>query len=359
MGLTLLWLGKCWQREAGIRRRTLRLWILLLAVLLPPQVAGARAGSSLVVLVASDPSGPITKSLERDLEGLGLGVLVLSATPENSAGRASLERTARSFGAIAAVRLVPEGDGIEVWVVDRVTNKTVIRQLAATDGSLSAPDEIALGVIELLRASLMELHVPGAPSGEVAASATVRKLSFTKPVPPGTPYFSLGGAAAVDLGLRSVGPSLHALWTAWASLGGCFGMRAFASLPIAPERAGFAEGDVEVNATLAGIGPTCSLSGPHTRLLPRVGLGLVAARLHTEGRASAGFRSNSERVWLGGGYALLGVGLKLTSQVRLNLDLTAIALLTPAVITADERSVGTWGAPGGLASLGVEVLVGE
>lgn len=358
MGLTQLLLGKRSQR-AGTSRRALTLGVLLLAALLPPRMASARSGSSLVVLVASDPAGPIAKALERDLQGLGLGVLVLSATPENSAGRASLERTARSLGAIAAVRLVPEGDGTEVWVVDRVTNKTVIRELAPTDGSLAAPDEIALGVIELLRASLMELHVPGAPAGEVAPSVSVRKLSLVTAAPRRAPYFSLSGGAAVDLGLRSLGPSLHAFSAAWARLDGCFGLRAFASVPISPERASFAEGNVEMAATLAGFGPTCSFSGPNALLIPRVGLGLVAARLHTEGRASAGFRNNSERVWLGGGYALLGVGLKLVDQVRLNLDLTAIALLTPAVITANERSVGAWGAPGGLASLGLEVLVGQ
>jgi hypothetical protein len=66
--------------------------------------------------------------------------------------------------------------------------------------------------------------------------------------------------------------------------------------------------------------------------------------------------SNHEAVWLGGGYGLLGLGLRISSDVRLNLDAMGVLLPAPAVIVVGRREIGTWGAPGGVVSLGVEVL---
>jgi hypothetical protein len=51
----------------------------------------------------------------------------------------------------------------------------------------------------------------------------------------------------------------------------------------------------------------------------------------------------------------LGIGTRLTRDVRLNLDATGVVLPTPASILVQQREVGTWGAPGALLSLGLEV----
>jgi hypothetical protein len=336
-------------------------WVILLSALCAlignAHAAWARGPSSLVVLVGSAPASDVTQALERDLQGLGLSVLVLAATAENSSGRASLERTARSFGAIAAVRLVPEGQDIEVWVVDRVTNKTVIRTLAASEGTVADPNEISLGVIELMRASLLELHVPGAPAGEVEPSRNVRKLSnVTRERQP--PLFSLSGGVGVEPGLRSLGPSLHATWSTWARVYACFGAKAFASVPIQAEQATYDEGQVELDATLFGLGPTCSLASGRELVAPRVGLGVLLANVATQGQARAGLTSNAERAWLWGGYALFGASVRLLDDVRLNLELTGLTLASPAVVIVDQRRIARWGAPGALSTLSVEVLVG-
>src|SRR3954464_15550671 len=100
---------------------------MALCLLLAATVVYGQSAPALVVIVTSDPAAPAAKRLSKDLQGLGLDVLVLKATPENSSGRESLEKSARSVGAIAAVRLVPAGEGTEVWVADRITGKTVIR----------------------------------------------------------------------------------------------------------------------------------------------------------------------------------------------------------------------------------------
>jgi hypothetical protein len=330
--------------------------------------AGARAQTapSLVVVLTAEPSSQAARRLARDLEGLGLDVLVLRATPENSSGRASLEKSARSVGAIAAVRLVVSGQGTEVWVADRVTGKTVIRELVGATDTEVRPDDVALGAIELLRASLMELHSPAAPRGEAEVTNEVRALSEPggerprpKVEPSPVPAFSLSGGPSVDLGLGLDGasPSLHGQWAAWMGIGSRFGARAFASLSLLPAEHEIAEGTVEVGANVLGFGATFDCARQDGPLVPVIGLGVVTARVETVGRARAPLLSTSESAWFAGGYGQLGVGVRLTPALRLRFDAVLIALATRPTIEASHHVLGKWGAPGGLTALGVEVLL--
>ena len=219
------------------------------------------------------------------------------------------------MGAIAAVRLVTSGQGTEVWVADRITGKTVIRELVASTEADVRPDDVALGAIELLRASLMELHSPSSPRGEADITSEVRALSYPtaeRPRPrtetPALPAFSLSGGPSLDLGLDGVGPSLHSQWAAWLGLGQRFGARAFASLSLLPGHHEVPEGSVEVASNVLGLGATFDFTRQDAPLVPTLGVGAAAARVETVGRARAPFMSTSESSWFAGGYGQLGIG---------------------------------------------------
>jgi len=324
---------------------------LLAACLSFGQVAHADPAATLVVLIADAPSDPVVARLVRDLQGLGFGVVVLSATPENTGDASALQRTTRSLGGLAGVRILPGGQGAALWVLEPSTNRSVTRELPGVAGADTDPNEVALGTLELLRASMLELHPP--PPEPVRP---VEPLP-TAPPPPlaeAPARFSLSGAVAAELGLRSVSASAATLWSAWLRLGGCFGARGFTALPLSSEHTRVAEGEVEVRPTLVGVGLACSSPRPGW-LTPRVGLGFVGARIETRGQANTPSLNHQAAVWLGGGYGLLGIGTRLSRDVRLNLDVTGIVLPTPAAILVQQREVGTWGAPGGLLSLGLEV----
>jgi hypothetical protein len=307
-----------------------------------------------VVLIAEQPADAVTERLERDLRSQGFAVLVLAATPENSSGAAALERAARGLGGVAAVRVLADGRGSELWVLESGSGRAVTRSLAGPATGAADANEVALGTLELLRASLVELHQP--PPRPVAPAPLATPPP--RPEPPAPAAFSLSGGIAADLGLRSVGPSLTTLWAAWARLGGCFGVRGFVSLPILDASSEVPEGRVEVEPTVLGAGVLCNLSRPSARFSPRVSLGFAGARVETRGHARDPRSSHSEAVWLGGGYGLLGLGLRLSDDVRLNLDALGVLLPTPAVILVSRREIGTWGAPGGLLTLGIEVQTG-
>jgi hypothetical protein len=304
------------------------------AATLSPRPAQSPASATLVVIVADEPGDAVSARLEHDLRSLGLAVIVLQATPENSSGMPSLERAARGLGAIAAVRVLAKALGSELWLYEPTTNQTLTRALVRESSAPADPNEVALGTFELLRASMLELHPPPA----VPVRAPEPSPPAPSPPPPRVATFSLSGALAADLGLSSIGPSLSTLWAIWLRAGGCFGLQGFSALP------------------LLAAGLSCRFAAADARLWPRLGLGVAGARIVAHGTAIDRASSSSGAAWLAGGYGMLGLGVSLAPDLRLNLDATALLLPTPAVILVDEREVGRWGVPGVLISLGVEVL---
>src|ERR1035437_9780285 len=101
---------------------------------------------------------PILPRLRAELGAMGFDLVEMLAD-DGAPARAALEENARSLGAIAAVRLVPSGGGVEVWIVDRVTGKTVLREIVRPEGPSGEADAmVAMRAVELLRASLLAIH---------------------------------------------------------------------------------------------------------------------------------------------------------------------------------------------------------
>ena len=330
----------------------------LLGCLLLAPVARAAPAATLIVLVADEPSDAVAGRLARDLRGLGFGVVVLGATPENSTNSAALERTARSLGGLATVRVLPGDHGSQLWVLEPSTGRSVTRELTLPPGATPDVNEVALGTLELLRASMLELHPPltPPPPPKEPVAAPVPVLPSAPPPVPSVPLFSIMAGAGAELGLRSEGPSLSMLLAAWLKLRGPFGLRAFAAIPGSAEHGHEAEGNVEVRASLLGVGLALAPQQSDAWLLPRGSCGAVLAAIETRGAADDPRASRGASAWLGGGYAQLGAGLRLARDVRLDLDLTGILLRTPALILVNGREVARWGAPGAIVSLGVEVF---
>src|SRR5580692_9028947 len=151
----------------------------------------AESGAALVAIVTSEPNSSLTRRVRAELQGIGVDVIVLKPPDESSPSRAPLERAARSVGAIAAVRLIASSEGkVEVWVADRVTGKAVVRELDASESGASDA-AVAIGSVELLRASLMELHSNEPPHGDAPATPKIEALAL-----PASPDSSRDAAGA-------------------------------------------------------------------------------------------------------------------------------------------------------------------
>jgi hypothetical protein len=262
-------------------------------------------------------------------------------------------------GAIAAVRLVVSGEGkVEVWVADRVTGKAVVRELDALEAHAS-DDTVALGAVELLRASLMEIHSAEPPRGDVPLTPTVAALALPGTAEPWTPRLGVAVEAATELGVRGLGPTGDARLEFWARLTPHVGVTVLGQVGVAPARVTTSAGTAAVSADLAGVMLTYTLTDPSSAWTPSVSVGGAAARVTSDGTGTPPFVGASSSTWLFAPVVGSGLGWAFTRGLRLRGD-GEVGWATPSVEVHTPLSViGRWGAPLLLVSCGVEVLWGR
>ncbi|MEP7125630.1 MAG: hypothetical protein ABJE95_32165 [Byssovorax sp.] len=317
--------------------------------------APAPAAATIAVLCARGDRFGLR--LVAELESLGFRAAVLDPSTE-PASRASLEASARRAGAIAAIRAVPSERGVEVWIADRVTGKTVLRDLANDRGTPDLDDALALRVVELLRASLLEITLPTPSRGEVPATPEIReKMSVPEPAPspprsPPTLRLALapglllspggfGASASLTLGLDWM-PSDH--------LGVC----ALAAIPLTSARISNAAGSADLTVVLAGGGARFLFLSPESAWSPSADVGLLAVSLHSAGIANAGFVASSPSAVTAAPFARLGLAFAPVPTLRLRADVLAGVVVPAVAINFAAREIATWGQPLVLSSVGVD-----
>lgn len=336
--------------------------LLGLALALAATTLGARAraeasaptattptGGSRVVLVGDARDPEVAALLSRLRGELGAAGFDVETAPAGAGdARASVEGA--DPGAFASVHVARAQGGVDVWIADRATGKTSVRRVAG-----KSPAEVALQVVELLRASLAELSLPEAPRPATPVSADVARFA-SAPIgarsPSGARGVSLEIGASAFLGRGAwVGPSLAlAVHHDWLRVG------------LSLDGPGFGPAH-ERDAGRARATPTLGLLEVALRL-PRdgrgdrafaLGLGAGALYVRATGEASAPYRGQEGSAWaltiapsIEGRQRLSG-GLWLTLGARL-------VLATPApTVSIDGATVTALGRPTALLHLGLAV----
>ncbi len=292
--------------------------------------------------------------MRAELEGLGLDVIVLKPPEEGSPSRAPLEQAARSVGAVAAVRLIASSEGkVEVWVADRVTGKAVVRELEAPESGASDA-AVAIGSVELLRASLMELHSGEPPHGDAPANERVRTLAL--PSAPQAPRLGLGAGGGAELGVRGLGPALDANISVWVRAASHLGARLVGYGSLSPAHVVTPSGAVDVRSQLLGATAAWDFVDASSRWVPSASIGLAATHVSSNGTAVPPFVGASVARWSAAPMGGVGLGWSFVPGLRLRVDGLAVFTLPPIHVTTPTTDVGWWGAPALLGSLDLEVL---
>jgi hypothetical protein len=158
-----------------------RVAVMLLVFMFSLVSRPSHADAVHVVLVRPPAQDPIVSEaitrIRGELIADGFDVSVIDAPP--GADPASvLSQSARPAAATATVGLFlrPDARAAEVWVVDRLTKKTVMRTIDLTGSPAgSAPEVLARRSVELLRASLLEVLVHA--RGETAAPSDTHAMA--------------------------------------------------------------------------------------------------------------------------------------------------------------------------------------
>jgi hypothetical protein len=328
--------------------------LLLLLVTWPAKAEPPRAGT--ILLVVDERAVALATRVAAELEALGFSVESQTREPRP----AELASEARRAGAFAAIGIGPTAEGsVEITVLDRVTGKTLRRELLGR--SLTDPttrELVALRASELLRASLMEIEAPHPPRGDLPATPAVARVA-TAPETIRRPErrLRLGVASGVLLA-----PGLSPTPLLQASLG----VRAFARLELgatlgsqltASERS-LELGRIEATARWLGLGPKLLLlpRDEHSRVALGIDAELTLLALSASGFAmDATHRGQSHFAWTPA--ATLGIDSKIRIHKQLwwSLQPSLGFAFSELSLRADGRDMKIWGQPWLSCSTGLEV----
>lgn len=339
-------------------RRAGALAALIATLATAPRAAHAEAPSAprvqaATIVVVCDAADPLGGRLVAELATIGLTAQIL-APLDQTTSRTSLEAAARRAGAAAAIRTVALERGVEVWIADRVTGKTVLREIA----SEGPPDEasVALRVVELLRASLLEITLPSPPRGEVPAPPAIRaKLALApEPQPRRPPSLRLslvpgallspggiGPGASLDLGLAWM-PSEH------------FGLSAFVAIPLSASRFEGTTGGVDLRVLLAGGGLRLLLTSRASRWAPTIDVGLAGVSLQSSGARADGSKSATDSAAAPAPFTRVGLGWAITPLLRVRADVMGGVIAQGVSLRFAGEEAARWGRPFALIGAGLD-----
>jgi hypothetical protein len=299
----------------------------------------------------------MVRRLHAEFTNLGIAVLEVPDETTDDAG-AFLTEAARREGAFAAVRIVSDGRATTVWVADRLTDKILVRALPASRTGVVGGEVVALEVVELLRASLLELNVPepSRPSSppEVAALLAPAEAAPRAERPS---RFHAQIAPTVLVAPGGVGPTGHASvglryqWTPRLS------SRAFVVLPVVAGNVRGPGGRAEVGVGLAGMGLDLALTHPASDWMLLVGGAVAAARIRTVGTSESLLLERADTVYSVVPALLATIQRRLSGRASLGFEVMSGISVPRPIILFGERETAHWGRPLVGASLTLDLAL--
>jgi hypothetical protein len=310
-----------------------------------------------VLLVVDRPKDTFAERIRSEVAGLGLTVVVHEAwRTREPVG--PLEEAARGQHAVAAIHMLPSRKGVEVWMADETSGRSLLRQLIV-DESVNGPNEslIALQTAELMRTSLLSQARPpatpalsgatwSAPDRSAPATADPTELA-THAEPPSPPEPRTAVQAGLGV-LSSPGTGTPA-FQAWLS----FERRLIPRLAIALDLSGplhattvsGPEGSARVGAYSAGVALVARLASTASPLFASAGLGIAAVRVTADGQAVSPLVTSSQSALTAAGYLRADGGADITRQFRLGLRGIVGATTSRLSLRFADNDAGTWGRP--------------
>jgi hypothetical protein len=329
----------------------IRLLAVTLVVALVTVASLARADGAVpsTILLVIDPADASTRArLRGELEAFGFRTVEqpIAGAPD----RKSLEEATKAVGAVAAIRISRSPSGVEVWVNDRVTGKSTLREVLAPEGGDAAL--VAVRAVELLRASLLEL-AEHPPRGDVPPDDTVRALAYTPAASPARWFVGLHAGLHVSAGGLDPSPLVAA--------GVSFRLHDYLALdlelvaPVLAAEITAREGTATSLVSLASVGGRAYVAPPASALNFYGGPGIGLMWMHLEGIARAPYVGVADDVLAPAIFFNTGAHVAASHRVRFVVEADVVITLTHPPIRFAGREVARWGRPALVSTLGIEV----
>jgi len=296
-----------------------------------------------VLVVVDDPADPFMGRIRAEVALLGVEVVIRKP-------QGPIEASARNERAVAAIRMLPSRRGVEVWMADETSGRSLIRQVVVDD-TARGPNQnlIALQTAELLRTSLF-----ARPAPPVDAPAVI--------VAPAPPRASGESQLVSSVGLLYGGGDASSAWQGGLAFQHLWNDRLGVALSLsAPLQRGTMtgpEGTADVGAVTVGPEAVARFESANGRLFMTTGLGaalaIVLATGHPREQASGQLESSSSTAYTGLAYARVTLGWKLSRWLDAGLNVVAGTTIAGVKVRFAGNAAGEWGMP----VLGAAVFAG-
>jgi hypothetical protein len=335
--------------------------------------ANADPAAPTVIVLRGPTTDEVTSEaaarVEGELTAAGFHVRILPVSDADT--ESDLESAGHEWSPVAAFAIFARRSDLrarpvaEIWVTDRLRQKTVIQRAQLDESDRNRESEIlAVRAVELLKASLAELWLPAtapAPSasGTLLAATPLRETarSDEHPVAP-TPRAAFASGWGVGLG-ASVEESFGAIEELWA--------------PTALLSYGTSRG-LGARVTFRGLGPSLTLNAaagtaridqqlvtlevieafwPTAAVVPFVCAGAGAQHVQVDGNGIAPYRGHSSDGWSLVTSVCTGVGVPLFRQLSFIVQTKGTLAWPPTAVQIASAEVGRLGGPALLFDAGL------
>jgi len=252
----------------------------------------------------------------------------------------AIEQAARSESAAIGVAPLEAGTGIEIWLVDPVTEKLAFRELIlGLYQPNEAPDVISVRMVETLRATLIEL------GQRRVESQAPPKSPVAPPAPRLPPRWTLGvgaGGAFSPGRLGSVG--YFNLSLGWAVTPRFSLLVDGALTPFSAHLHGN-EGTAAVDWRWAGAALRFCVTDPNASFRVRSGAGAWLSVMTLSGQAPAPFENHRSSVVSAIPHVDLSAYWSITDRLGIGADAAAGVALPAVEVDFAGRDQTTWGRP--------------
>jgi len=284
------------------------------------------AAPRVAIIHGGEVEADIVQRLRAELDALGLEVAV-SRMQTATAGTDTHLAAACALGTDAAIRIAFEQRQVALWVADCRAPKVVLDERWARDDV--ADDVAALRVVELVRATLIELRLPGVRAEVAAADSQPRRRPALaaaptqvaqrngRPAPPAKQAREARLSAAVGPALELSFPDVPPLPALWIGIG----YHATSALKLETWfSASITTADLEQREGAANIRPLTIAAqasfAPRTgRWSPELGLGIAAEHILVQGSASPPFEARSDPLTVALPFARAALVHRLTARL--------------------------------------------
>jgi hypothetical protein len=313
------------------------------------------APSRVVVLRPAEAAptlGEAITRVEAELRAAGFEVVVVQSSSA-APSREELEGQAEASTAVAGISIsYREGAAsAELWVVDQVTDKTVIRTVNVDDSaSGEGPSALAIRAVELLRASLIEVTVPTSAEPDPTVGVPEDVQDFAEEGHDAGTTSRMAGLgleldAVVIAGFDRIGPSVGpaARLSYLAPIG--IGGRLTWLGPTFGGSVSGAQGDAQIRQEALLVEAVWSPVLPIRWLVPSVAVGGGFYHLSARGELDPPATSRDDDVGAGALAVGVGLGAALSSRIVLRAEVTALVSTADLGVRMGGEQVGTMGRP--------------